>query len=184
MAARLPGIGSHQSAIRRSDDWLTPQHILDALGPFYFDPCASLAAPNRCATYSCTQEHDGLSQSWRGMVWLNPPYSDVAPWMQRLAEHGDGIALVFARTETEWWQRHVWPRAASVLFLAGRLSFIRSDTMEPAAHNSGGPSALIAYGWDANLRLRRSGLTGALVGRAEMLPLNTPTSTARVEDDS
>lgn len=34
-------MGSHQSAVNKSDVWLTPPHILRALGEFDLDPCAA-----------------------------------------------------------------------------------------------------------------------------------------------
>lgn len=166
--ARLPGIGSHHSARRQTDEWLTPKYIIDALGPFDLDPCAPAMQPWPTAALTYTVAQDGLAQPWSGRVWLNPPYSTIEPWMARLAEHGNGTALVFARTETRWWHQHVWPRAVAVLFLRGRLSFVRADGAQNAptrqgSSNAGAPSALVAYSdCDAD-RLIRSGIPGAFV---------------------
>lgn len=167
MSARLPGIGSHHSARRITDEWYTPPEILAALGPFDLDPCAPPDHPDwtgAAASYTITD--DGLTQPWHGTVWLNPPYSDVAPWMARLAEHGDGIA----RCETRWWFEHVWPHATALLFLAGRVTFYKPDgTSSKAGHNSGGPSVAIAYGAKCADRLALCGLPGALVDRAQLI---------------
>lgn len=168
-APRLPGIGSHSSAVRTTDEWLTPLEVLEPLGMFDLDPCAPLDDPHRCAGVGYTQETDGLGADWMGRVWLNPPYSDIEPWMARMAGHGHGIALVFARTETRWWQTHVWPHATAVLFLAGRLSFIEGATGRAGGHNAGGPSALIAYTPDDADVLASSGLPGALTTTARMI---------------
>lgn len=169
---RLAGIGSHHSARAQTDEWLTPQFVLDALGPFGLDPCANVEHPGRCAPRYYTIEVDGLTEPWCGRVWLNPPYSNVAAWVDRLSEHEDGgTALVFARTETSWWFEYVWPRATAVLFLRGRLTFLRPDSSHARARagrdggggNAGAPSALVAYGeYDAEM-LRRSPLAGAFV---------------------
>lgn len=79
-----------------------------------------------------------------------------------MADHGNGIALAFARTETAMFQRHVWLRASAVLMLASRPHFYRPDGTR-ACGNSGGPICLIAYG-DANRRaLSDSGLPGAVI---------------------
>lgn len=169
---RLPGIGSHHSANPQTDEWLTPPGIIDALGgsgSFGLDPCSPLERPWATAQHHLTVADDGLDSPWDGRVWLNPPYSDVEPWMQRLAEHGRGTALVFARCETTWWFRWVWPHADAMLFLAGRLSFHRPDGTA-AAHNSGGPSVLIAYGPEDAAVLSASRLDGALVTKATLLP--------------
>jgi hypothetical protein len=43
--------------------------------------------------------------------------------MSRLAYHGNGIALVFARTETQWFTQSVWKQASGIFFFEGRLTF-------------------------------------------------------------
>jgi hypothetical protein len=65
--------------------------------------------------------------------------------MKKMSEHGDGIALVFARTDTRWFQDYVLSCATSILFIKGRLKFYCEDGSE-AKGNAGAPSVLIAYG--------------------------------------
>lgn len=141
-------MGSHQSARAETTTWLTPPHIVEALGPFDLDPCAA-PSPRPWATASRHIElpEDGLAADWGdARVWLNPPYSFEAwKWLDKLADHGCGIALVFARTETAGFVRTVWNRAHGVLFLHGRLHFHHPDGTRAAA-NSGAPSCLVAYG--------------------------------------
>lgn len=85
-----------------SNSWLTPPEIIAALGTFDLDPCACVGQPWSTAETHLYPRDDGLSAPWVGRVWLNPPYGPAtARWLQRLARHGDGIALIFARTETE-----------------------------------------------------------------------------------
>lgn len=171
---RLPGIGAHQSAQRQSDEWLTPRHVLDALGPFDLDPCASIEHSSWVdAARAYTAIDDGLSQDWHGRVFLNPPYADAAPWMEKMALHGQGIALLFARCDTRMWFESIWPHATGFLFLAGRLTFVRADgERTKPGHNSGGPSVLVAYGDDAEV-LRSAKLDGAFVPSATF-PLENP----------
>jgi len=157
-------MGSHQSARMGSDIWLTPRHILDALGPFDLDPCS---APDPelwpTAERHITLPDDGLAAAWSGRVWCNPPYGQqVWNWLRRLADHGEGTALIFARTETQGFVDVVWRRATAVLFLHGRLHFHHSDGARAGA-NAGAPSCLVAYGRrDADL-LAASGLEGTYV---------------------
>lgn len=150
-----------------SDDWLTPPEIVTALGPFDLDPCASEVRPWATATQHYTRADDGLAQPWHGLIWMNPPYSNIGGWLERLAEHGSGIALVFARTETAAFHRHVWPHASLLMFLRGRLRFHRVDGMAigrtGGGAGAGAPSVLISYGDLAADRLRASGLDGSLV---------------------
>lgn len=156
------GIGSHTRAVRgQTDDWLTPPEILAALGPFDLDPCASESDPTRCAPRY--YDEGGLDGPWEGRVWLNPPYGQqTGRWLEALADHGRGTALIFARTETEMFHRFVWERATALLFLEGRLYFYRPDGTR-ANGNAGGPSVLVAYGDDDAKRLAASRLRGAFV---------------------
>jgi hypothetical protein len=170
MSARA--MGSHQSAAAKSIVWLTPPAVLHALGPFDLDPCAvSPPRPWSTAGAHFTVEDDGLAREWFGRVWLNPPYSEpvMSQFMQRLADHDRGTALVFARTETAAFFRNIWRRASGLLFLEGRLHFHRPDgTRAPA--NSGAPSVLAAYGEEDLEVLATCSLAGHLV------PLRLPRS--------
>lgn len=159
----MSGIGSHHSARADSNVWLTPPGIIQALGEFTLDPCAAPEPrPWPTAREHISPPDDGLAVDWTGhRVWLNAPYSDVPRWLGKLADHGSGTALVFARTETAWFVEHVWQRAHAVLFLHGRLHFHLPDGAR-AKGNAGGPSCLVAYGvLDADL-LTHSGLEGTL----------------------
>lgn len=159
-------IGSHQSPVNVTDVWLTPPHILQALGSFDLDPCAcSEPRPWPTAKAHYAKEDDGLSRPWRGRVWLNPPYGGpniIGPWMDRMREHDRGTALIFARTETEMFFEAVWRAAQSVLFLEGRLYFHKPDGSRAAA-NGGAPSVLVAYGFEDDARLKECGLRGHYV---------------------
>lgn len=164
MDAAGVSLTSHQRPVRgETDVWLTPPHIIGALGPFDFDPCAAIDQPWRTAATQITEIEDGLAHFWMGFVWCNPPFGPEAEtWMRRLADHGNGIGLVPARTETRWFVSTIWNRADAVLFLHQRPYFHRPDGSRGAA-NSGAPIALVGYGQVAVRRLRSSGLTGSLV---------------------
>lgn len=145
-----------------TDVWLTPPSLLAALGKFDLDPCAPAARPWDIACLHYTIHDDGLTLPWRGRVWLNPPYGkQTGRWLARLAEHGNGIALIYARTETQWFFDHVWHAADALLFLRGRVRFC-TPTGE-ARRNGTAPSVLVAYGrrnvWD----LKQSRLDGNLI---------------------
>lgn len=157
------GIGTHQSAAMKNDEWLTPPHVLQALGPFDLDPCAPVVRPWPMAATHYTAADNGLTKPWTGRVWLNPPYGqETAKWMERMADHGNGVALIFARTETAIFFPWVWERATAWLFLKGRLHFHFVDGRRAAA-NSGAPSVLVAYG-EANAQaLACSGLAGKML---------------------
>lgn len=146
-----------------SDRWLTPLWLIDALGAFDLDPCGAPGHATAAEVWTPEEVGDGLSLPWSGRVWMNPPYGNAMPaWLERMAEHGWGTTLIFARTETAAFQDFVWPYATAILFLRGRLTFLRPD-FEEAEANAGAPSVLIAYGMDDAIALRDSGLAGRLV---------------------
>jgi len=157
------GVGGHQRAYRGfTDDWLTPPEIIAALGPFDLDPCASEPMPWPTASTMWTKADDGLAREWFGRVWLNPPYGpETGRWLKRLADHGTGTALIFARTETAMFHDHVWQRATAVLFLRGRLHF-HYPSGERASFNAGAPSVLVAYG-ARDAQALRAGPKGKIV---------------------
>lgn len=107
-----------------SDEWGTPWEIVHALGEFDLDPCATERSAKAPAFF--TKEQDGLKQDWFGRVWCNPPYSQPALYQfcEKMAEHGNGILLIFARTGNKVWQEIIFPRATAVLFLRKRVQFI------------------------------------------------------------
>lgn len=86
--------------------WITPKEITELLGPFGTDPCAAAERPWDHARINYTIHDDGLTQPWVGRVWLNPPYAQgqIRPFTKQFIEHGNGIALVFPRVDTIWFQ--------------------------------------------------------------------------------
>lgn len=166
-------IGSHQSAHMKSEIWLTPPSILEALGEFDLDPCAApRPRPWQTAKNHYVEDDNGLAQDWFGRCWVNPPYGrKLEAWMEKLSSHGIGTALIFARTETKAFFNTVWnsSTASAILFLEERLHFHRPDGTRAAA-NAGAPSCLIAYGSNDAEVLNECGIAG------RFLPLNLPTT--------
>ena len=128
------GMTGHQHPNRGlSVEWFTPPYIMQALGTFDTDPCIP-------------GSENGLYVEWSGRVWLNPPYDrHIGWWLEKMAKHGNGVALIFARTETNNFFEFVWEQADALLFLRGRLHFYRANGTR-ASGNAGAPSVLIAYG--------------------------------------
>lgn len=141
----------HQSTVGKNDEWLTPPEILRVLGDFDLDPCAPEDRPWPTAECHLTQFDDGLSMPWVGRVWLNPPFNRYqrARWMEKMADHGNGIMLIPAATETEAFDRYVWKLADAVCFIKKRPHFHFVDGSR-ATLNCGTAIALVAYG-EANV---------------------------------
>ena len=140
------------------DEWLTPPEILAKLGQFDLDPCASVVRPWDTAKTHLTLNDDGLRCPWFGRVWCNPPFGrEAVKWLRKMAKHGNGIALIPARTETAMFYECVWGVATSVCFIRGRPHFHYVDGTR-APFNSGAPIALVAYGEGNHTWLTKSGL--------------------------
>lgn len=156
-------------------EWLTPPQIIHALGEFDLDPCAPVVRPWPMARNHFTIEDDAFKQDWGGArvrKFMNPPYQEAEQpckrecdkkrcpkrghhvhkyipgtedWLRLLAEEGNGVALIFARTETGIFFPHVWRRADAVLFFDRRLTFYHVSG-RLSESNAGAPSCLVAYG--------------------------------------
>lgn len=82
-------------------------------------------------------------------VYLNPPYgTEIGPWIAKLREElwagrvSEAIALVPARTDTEWWERLTDEPSPTVCFVKGRLRFGNATNSAPF------PSAIAYFGLD------------------------------------
>lgn len=129
----------------KTDDYETPDALyarLDDEFAFDLDPCAC-ASNAKCPIFF-TPGDDGLQQHWFGRVYMNPPYSQVKRWMEKLVEEllagriELGVALVAARTDTVWFQAAA-SLAREIRFLRGRLTF----KGEP--HPAPFPSAVLVF---------------------------------------
>jgi len=136
-------------------EWLTPPELITTLGEFDLDPCYSLPHPWETAKKYYTEDDDGLTQPWFGMVWCNPPYGEhTEKWLEKMSEHKECIGLIFARTETRMFRKYIWEKAKAVLFIYGRLTFHHSSG-EKGSMSAGAPSCLVAWS-DAGIeRLKR-----------------------------
>lgn len=97
-----------------TNDHYTPKWVFDLLR-LTFD--IDVAAPPGgvpwipCKRYY-TQADDGLTQAWEGLVWCNPPFSNIEPWIDRLNDHKNGVALL-PHTKGSW-RRKAWQGADGI----------------------------------------------------------------------
>jgi len=140
-----------------SDDWYTPPYIFEALGLQYeFDvsgPPGGLPWIPANKTFSILD--DGLFQNWGGgKVWMNPPYSNPKPWVEKFIANGNGVALV--PTSTGIWMLNFWSAPVSWLMLEP-MRFVRSNLVT-AKGAMPIRCWLVAIGDDNVEALRNSGL--------------------------
>ena len=146
-----------------SDEWYTPRWVLESLGDFDLDPCSPENRPYDTARIHVTKTQDGLNYDWgTSRVWLNPPYSKalLRQFMEKMAVHDNGIALLKNQTDNILWHEVIFPVAASMLFMRRRVRFLSPSGV------SGNPffgSVLVAFGADNDRILRSCHLEGKYV---------------------
>lgn len=146
---------SDWESIGKSNEWYTPKYVFDALGT-EFDQ--DIAAPLDLKFISCPAkefitEHS-LEKTWKGFIWANPPFgkrNGITPWLDKVYAHGNGIALAPDRTSCDWWQRAA-SQAHSMLFVRGKIKFIRPDGTTGDQPSNG--TTLFGYGKYASLVLK------------------------------
>lgn len=139
----------HDAAVGATVEWYTPASLFDRLGAqFDLDP-AGADADRVPASRKFDRADDGLSRTWAGHVWLNPPYGPAGvAFIDRMIAHGDGLLLLPSRTETAVYQRALGA-ATVTCFLRERLWFTRGDGFR--GRSSFG-STLFAFGaWAADV---------------------------------
>lgn len=146
-----------------TDEWYTPKEIIDALGEFDLDPCALVNPLWQTGKVMYDKNVDGLKQEWKGRVWLNPPYSRplIEKFISRMAEHGNGIALLFNRCDSKMFQDIIFEKATAMKFLRNRIRFFRPDGTRGDSPGCG--SILIAFGEDNAEILRTCNMAGKYV---------------------
>lgn len=98
-----------------SDDW-----ILDIFD--WFDPCPLAENPVK----------DGLNMEWEEKTFVNPPYSNPLPWVEKAIEEnkkGKLIVLLLKHDSSTKWFSKLQEAGAKFLWVNGRL---KHGTKSPA----------------------------------------------------
>jgi phage N-6-adenine-methyltransferase len=155
-----------------TNEWYTPAPCIEAarrvMGGIDLDPASSEKA-NRTvqAARYFTKDDNGLSQPWKGRLWLNPPYGGLAgQFIERLAERfatGDvtaAVALVSSHSTDTAWFRPLWDRM--LCFTYGRIQFVSSDGRGDAATHG---SVFAYFGDNGRLFAAEFSQFGAVMSR-------------------
>lgn len=129
----------------KTDMWETPQDLFNNLNEefhFTLDVCATKENA-KCDKYY-TIEDDGLSKSWKGICWCNPPYGrQINLWVKKaynefINNNSTIVMLLPARTDTKWFHEFILEKS-EIRLIKGRLKFGDSKTGAPF------PSMIIVY---------------------------------------
>ena len=135
-----------------SNEWATPQEFFERLNNefnFNLDPCSD-GRNHKCSKYF-TEKENGLLQDWGGTtVFMNQPYGrEIKDWVAKAYRESQKpkttvVALIPARTDTQYWHDYIFNKAAEIRFIKGRLKFGDGKNSAPF------PSAVVVWSHDKN----------------------------------
>lgn len=160
IAAALPAeklngdYGGSKTPLDQRDLWRTPPALFASLdAEFCFQLDAAAAPHNALCRKFITAEQNTLETSWAdylsipGYVWLNPPYSDITPFVKKAAAESANqigtVMLVPADTSVGWFKEAIQTASEVRFITAGRLAFINPVTGKPVSGNNKGSMLII-----------------------------------------
>ncbi|HDS4485643.1 TPA: phage N-6-adenine-methyltransferase [Enterobacter hormaechei subsp. steigerwaltii] len=160
IAAALPtektngDYGGSKTPLDQRDLWRTPPALFAALdAEFCFQLDAAAAPHNALCRRFITAEQNTLETPWAdylnvpGYVWLNPPYSDITPFVKKAAAESSNqigtVMLVPADTSVGWFKEAIQTASEVRFITAGRLAFINPVTGKPVSGNNKGSMLII-----------------------------------------
>lgn len=160
IAAALPvkksagDYGGSKTPADQRDLWRTPPALFACLNDeFCFQLDAAAAAHNALCRKFITAEQNTLETPWAdylsipGYVWLNPPYSDITPFVKKAATESANqigtVMLVPADTSVGWFKEAIQTASEVRFITAGRLAFINPVTGKPVSGNNKGSMLII-----------------------------------------
>lgn len=160
IAAALPAeklngdYGGSKTPLDQRDLWRTPPALFASLdAEFCFQLDAAAASHNALCRKFITAEQNTLETPWAdylnvpGYVWLNPPYSDITPFVKKAAAESINqigtVMLVPADTSVGWFREAIQTASEVRFITAGRLAFINPVTGKPVSGNNKGSMLII-----------------------------------------
>lgn len=130
-----------------SDEYYSPPEIFEALEcRFDVDVASPVDRAFCCVPADNFITANSLDLEWNGYAWMNPPFggrNGIVPWLHRMYDHKNGIALTPDRTSAPWWQ-HAAKEADLMLFVSGKIKFIKPDGQRAKSPSTG--TTLFAFG--------------------------------------
>lgn len=146
--------GGSKTPVEQRNLWQTPVPLFVALdAEFCLTLDAAASADNALCNRYITEEQNTLETPWAnylsipGYVWLNPPYSDITPFVQKAADESKNqigtVMLVPADTSVGWFREAIETASEVRFIIGGRLSFINPVSGKPVSGNNKGSMLII-----------------------------------------
>ncbi|HCB0383506.1 TPA: phage N-6-adenine-methyltransferase [Klebsiella pneumoniae] len=160
IAAALPAkksagdYGGSKTPVEQRNLWQTPIPLFVALdAEFCLTLDAAASANNALCSRYITEEQNTLETPWAnylsipGYVWLNPPYSDITPFVKKAAAESANqigtVMLVPADTSVGWFREAIETASEVRFIVGGRLAFINPVSGKPVSGNNKGSMLII-----------------------------------------
>ena len=112
---------------QKNDIWSTPKEIYNYyMNLDYFDPCP------------INPQWNGLEISWKEKNFVNPPYSDITTWVDKIINEviiNDAVVILLipSRTDTKYFHKLINNESLEIQinFFKGRLKFGNSKNSAP-----------------------------------------------------
>lgn len=134
------------------DLWQTPKFLFDYYNElFNFGTDMAASDTNHLCDCYFTKERSAFDAELidyaKGSVWLNPPFSDVTPWIEEVIIKSGllnraFVALLPADTSVKWFKL-AFDNCTECHFISGRISFINAETQRPVNGNNKGSVVFI-----------------------------------------
>ncbi len=146
--------GGSKTPVEQRNLWQTPVPLFVALdAEFRLTLDAAASADNALCNRYITEEQNTLETPWAnylsipGYVWLNPPYSDITPFVQKAADESKNqigtVMLVPADTSVGWFREAIETASEVRFIVGGRLAFINPVYGKPVSGNNKGSMLII-----------------------------------------
>lgn len=141
--------------------WCVPQEIINKLGRFDIDPCSPVDRPWNTANEHISIMDDGLTKEWKGRVFCNPPSGEEYEWVEKCANHGNAIAMLFSKSDTKCFHDIILRYATAILWIKGRVKFHYSNGKR--ADSAMLASMIVAFNHENAKVLEKSGIVGSFL---------------------
>jgi len=124
----------------KDNEWETPRQLFKMLNSefnFTLDPCAT-HENHKCPKYFTLKEN-GLRQDWGNeVVFMNPPYGgSTRNWIKKAWHESKRgatvVCLIVSSTDRSYWHDYIFPYAAQIRFIRGKIKFSDAKSTAPFA---------------------------------------------------